>query len=309
MATTTTKQQRWLFLRLLNPPNDGVSSACSICASLFYSCPVSSFPPLPFPPLYFLRFVWVSSVESAPASSLFTTVNGVEHEPSAWWRHDGPSTMEVSRPPPSQMPEAPEFSSFPPFRLLLEEQEEDPLLPPLSKWSEMRFKRKCCSSSGRGSSHRRHRYILPSCSTLLHSVDEDEGRYWRDEKRSEQLAWSDNCTTVNSQLVQSMIFHNGQDALMKLWKASFPEINLTGLVSEQWKEMGWQGPNPSTDFRGCGFVSLENLLFFARTYPASYQRLLFKQGGVRATWEYPFAVAGINISFMLIQMLDLYSGQ
>ncbi|XP_028549924.1 ELMO domain-containing protein A isoform X3 [Dendrobium catenatum] len=58
-----------------------------------------------------------------------------------------------------------------------------------------------------------------------------------------------------------------QDALKALWNASFPETNLTGLVSEQWKDMGWQGANPSTDFRGCGFISLENLLFFARTYP------------------------------------------
>ncbi|KAK8961378.1 hypothetical protein KSP40_PGU005217 [Platanthera guangdongensis] len=98
-----------------------------------------------------------------------------------------------------------------------------------------------------------------------------------------------------------------QDALKALWKASFPETGLKGLVSEQWKDMGWQGPNPSTDFRGCGVVSLENLLFFARTYPASFRRILFKQEGMRAAWEYPFAVAGINISFMLIRMLDLYS--
>lgn len=42
---------------------------------------------------------------------------------------------------------------------------------------------------------------------------------------------------------------------------------------------------------------------------ASYQKILFKQDGVRAAWEYPFAVAGINVTFMLIQMLDLYSGQ
>ncbi|KAF8409316.1 hypothetical protein HHK36_005390 [Tetracentron sinense] len=98
-----------------------------------------------------------------------------------------------------------------------------------------------------------------------------------------------------------------QEALRALWHAAFPKIDLKGLISEQWKDMGWQGPNPSTDFRGCGFVSLENLLFFARTYPASFHRLLFKQGGTRATWEYPFAVAGINVSFMLIQMLDLYS--
>lgn len=40
----------------------------------------------------------------------------------------------------------------------------------------------------------------------------------------------------------------------------------------------------------------------------SFQRLLLKLDGNRADWEYPFAVAGINISFMLIQMLDLQSG-
>ncbi|XP_044447892.1 uncharacterized protein [Triticum aestivum] len=37
----------------------------------------------------------------------------------------------------------------------------------------------------------------------------------------------------------------------------------------------------------------------------SYEQLLCKQNGDRALWEYPFAVAGVNITFMLIQMLDL----
>ncbi|XP_028071718.1 ELMO domain-containing protein A isoform X2 [Camellia sinensis] len=132
-----------------------------------------------------------------------------------------------------------------------------------------------------------------------------------------------------------------QKALRELWCAAFPDVSLRGLISEQWKDMGWQGANPSTDFspsrnkmewfqiwtcqmqskiymlgaydagqeseRGCGFISLENLLFFARSYPDSFHRLLFKKGGKRATWEYPFAVAGINVSFMLIQMLELDS--
>ena len=40
-----------------------------------------------------------------------------------------------------------------------------------------------------------------------------------------------------------------QEALRELWSLSFPERNLTGLVSEQWKDMGWQGNDPSTDFR------------------------------------------------------------
>jgi hypothetical protein len=96
-----------------------------------------------------------------------------------------------------------------------------------------------------------------------------------------------------------------QEALRALWKVAFPEEKLRDLISEQWKEMGWQGKDPSTDFRGGGFISLENLLFFARNFPKSFQDLLRKQEGDRSVWEYPFAVAGVNITFMLIQMLDL----
>ncbi|CAN1145906.1 ELMO domain-containing protein A, partial [Linum perenne] len=96
-----------------------------------------------------------------------------------------------------------------------------------------------------------------------------------------------------------------QEALRALWNAAFPEEELCGLISEQWKEMGWQGKDPSTDFRGGGFISLENLLFFARNFPQSFQDLLQKREGERSVWEYPFAVAGVNITFMLIQMLDL----
>ncbi|KAE9457621.1 hypothetical protein C3L33_10476, partial [Rhododendron williamsianum] len=174
-------------------------------------------------------------------------------------------------------------------------------------------------------------------------VDEDEV-YWRHKKASEELAWSHNSAHVGTQLARCFanamvgprswiggIFSRSgnrrygsgkfidfslsplqeqrlqqlqerlhvpfdetradhQEALRDLWFAAFPNVALKGLISEQWKDMGWQGPNPSTDFRY-----------------ASFHRLLFKKGGKRATWEYPFAVAGINVSFMLIQMLDLYS--
>ncbi|KAG9139541.1 hypothetical protein Leryth_019244 [Lithospermum erythrorhizon] len=99
-----------------------------------------------------------------------------------------------------------------------------------------------------------------------------------------------------------------QEALRELWYAAFPGEELLGLISEQWKEMGWQGKDPATDFRGGGFISLENLLFFAKNFPKSFQDLLQKQEGDRALWEYPFAVAGVNITFMLIQMLDLEAG-
>ncbi|KAL0744465.1 hypothetical protein Bca4012_085978 [Brassica carinata] len=100
-----------------------------------------------------------------------------------------------------------------------------------------------------------------------------------------------------------------QDALRQLWRLAYPQRELAPLKSELWKEMGWQGTDPSTDFRGGGYISLENLIYFAKTYPESFHRLLHKEDGTRAEWEYPFAVAGINISFMLAQMLDLQSGK
>ncbi|XP_042469826.1 ELMO domain-containing protein A-like [Zingiber officinale] len=101
---------------------------------------------------------------------------------------------------------------------------------------------------------------------------------------------------------------NHQDALRELWKLAYPNRELPSLKSELWKEMGWQGSDPSTDFRAGGFMSLENLIYLAKNYPNSFWRLLHKQDGRRAAWEYPFAVAGVNITHMLIQMLDLQSG-
>ncbi|KMZ67521.1 ELMO domain-containing protein A [Zostera marina] len=101
---------------------------------------------------------------------------------------------------------------------------------------------------------------------------------------------------------------NHQNALIELWELAYPNRETPPLKSELWKEMGWQGCDPSTDFRGAGFISLENLIFFAKNHFESFQRLLLKKEGQRSEWEYPFAVAGINLSFMLAQMLDLQSG-
>ncbi|KAG9130536.1 hypothetical protein Leryth_011793 [Lithospermum erythrorhizon] len=71
--------------------------------------------------------------------------------------------------------------------------------------------------------------------------------------------------------------------------------------------MGWQGTDPSTDFRSGGFISLENLIYFAKAYPESFQDLLSKRIGERSEWEYPFAVAGINISFVLDSSLFVFT--
>jgi len=40
-----------------------------------------------------------------------------------------------------------------------------------------------------------------------------------------------------------------QDALKQLWKLAYPDRELPPLKSDLWKEMGWQGSDPATDFR------------------------------------------------------------
>ena len=105
-----------------------------------------------------------------------------------------------------------------------------------------------------------------------------------------------------------------QALLRQLWSHAFPG-EPSQLSSDRWKDMGWQGNNPATDFRGGGLMSLQNLLFLASHKPALFEALMHKSKGDRAQdtpledggrgGEYPFAAAGVNCSHMLIEMLNL----
>ena len=63
--------------------------------------------------------------------------------------------------------------------------------------------------------------------------------------------------------------------------------------------------DPATDFRGGGYLALECLLDLHRLDPILFHKLMNKSEGKRSTWEYPFAVAGVNITFNLTEMLQL----
>jgi len=89
------------------------------------------------------------------------------------------------------------------------------------------------------------------------------------------------------------------ELLKRLWQKLNPNIVLDGLVSPQWKMIGFQGNNPGTDFRGMGLLGLLNLIFFAENYTEKIKTILSLDN------EYPFAVTGINITNMLLQLLDL----
>lgn len=66
--------------------------------------------------------------------------------------------------------------------------------------------------------------------------------------------------------------------------------------------VGFQGNDPSTDFRGSGQLGLENLLFFVSARNEYAQEVL-KFSLDKETW-YFFAVAGINITGKMLQQIE-----
>ncbi|XP_037429914.1 ELMO domain-containing protein A-like isoform X2 [Triticum dicoccoides] len=104
-----------------------------------------------------------------------------------------------------------------------------------------------------------------------------------------------------------------QDALKELWRLAYPNRELPPLKSDLWKEMGWQNSDPATDFRSGGFMSLENLIYFARNYPDSFHRLLHKADENRRSSKARVGFAQLleddemafdNLFCLAFQMLD-----
>ena len=53
-----------------------------------------------------------------------------------------------------------------------------------------------------------------------------------------------------------------------------PKEELENRFSTQWQKIGFQGKDPSTDFRAMGLLALDNLYYFAEKYNENAQRIL-----------------------------------
>lgn len=51
-----------------------------------------------------------------------------------------------------------------------------------------------------------------------------------------------------------------EQKLLQLWSLLQPGIPLLTRKTKQWQNIGFQGEDPKTDFRGMGLLGLENLL-------------------------------------------------
>ncbi|KAF4520038.1 hypothetical protein B566_EDAN008325 [Ephemera danica] len=92
-----------------------------------------------------------------------------------------------------------------------------------------------------------------------------------------------------------------EEKLLRLWSTLMPDVALSSRVTKQWQDIGFQGDDPKTDFRGMGLLGLENLLFFASEYRSASARVL--QHSHHPQYGYAFAVVGINITSMAYGLL------
>lgn len=79
------------------------------------------------------------------------------------------------------------------------------------------------------------------------------------------------------------------------------------LVNDDWKDIGFQGKNPRTDFRGGGHLSLLCLLYMVDTYPEQWKKL------VKCTKEeehimWLTAISSINLTHSLVIYFYMNTG-
>ena len=84
--------------------------------------------------------------------------------------------------------------------------------------------------------------------------------------------------------------------LMDLWKTLKPNEELTDRLSKQWIDIGFQGQDPATDFRGSGLLGLKMLhTLCTDTRYRSKALQMYEASTVKEQWFF-FAVTGINIT-------------
>ncbi|GAM17303.1 hypothetical protein SAMD00019534_004780 [Acytostelium subglobosum LB1] len=99
---------------------------------------------------------------------------------------------------------------------------------------------------------------------------------------------------------------NHERLLECLWTTMFEDHKFQ-RVDERWKGIGFQGKDPSTDFRGMGIAGLKNLLYYATHHQDSLRTLMKQQSALQSGASndryYPVAVCGIHITSMLLELI------
>jgi len=99
---------------------------------------------------------------------------------------------------------------------------------------------------------------------------------------------------------------NHRTALISFAKIAIgQDFTQNELKSPKWKSIGFQGNDPATDFRGAGLFGLENLNYFVIKRPDVFRRMVLINSNNDIQHFLPFAITGLNITFMLTSLLSI----
>lgn len=73
------------------------------------------------------------------------------------------------------------------------------------------------------------------------------------------------------------------------------------MVHRDWRTLGFQADDPTTDFRGMGCLGLLNLVYLC-TVHTDLARNILEQSNTDPYW-FPFAITGINITNLLVDLM------
>lgn len=95
--------------------------------------------------------------------------------------------------------------------------------------------------------------------------------------------------------------HNEQ-ALETLWCDLCPSVVRSGgRFTKEWGVIGFQGADPASDFRGMGVLGLNQMCYFARNRQHT-ARVMVSEADLPYK-GFPFAITGINITNLVLDML------
>lgn len=117
--------------------------------------------------------------------------------------------------------------------------------------------------------------------------------------------WSYQRLKYDVEVLRSTQFDESLHAgkLESLWAALVDVDNKPFIrKSKQWGEIGFQGDDPKTDFRGMGMLGLENLLFFAHEFNTAAKHILSHSHHPK--YGYSMAIVSINLTHMALKLLN-----
>ncbi|KAG9416774.1 hypothetical protein AC1031_001156 [Aphanomyces cochlioides] len=100
-----------------------------------------------------------------------------------------------------------------------------------------------------------------------------------------------------------------EQLLRSFWTIMYPPVDILSddinyeRVGASWSRLGFQRPDPTTDFRAGGFLSLHCLISFASKYPQDVQRMTSAQIPGSHEHTYPWGPVAMNITGIVASLL------